>query len=367
MHYAESHKVFRSWWFKWSAALVFWTLCGVFFGVQTYLINLHVFGQELPWTKAIPWSLSYWYTWAILAPLVLWLANRFQLEQQSLTGSLAVHIPSSVALAVIHLTLLIIANQIVRVVSGTPFTFSEKFKSLFAMHFHWNVLTYWLIVAFRQTLTYYQKYRERELRASQVEAELARAELQALRMQLHPHFLFNTLNSISALMYTDVEGADSMLTRLSDLLRSSMRDSNAHEVCLKEELEFIDKYLEIEKFRFAERLTVRKAISPDTLEALVPHLVLQPLVENAIRHGIASQTAPGLIEIGASRENGSLFLQVRDNGRTAQEPLKEGIGLSNTRERLKHLYGATQSFTLQRDKAGGMVASVVIPYHLSQT
>ncbi len=342
----------------------------MFFGVQTYLINLHVFGQELPWTKAIPWSLSYWYTWAVLAPLVVWFSNRYPLEKPALLGALSVHIPTCIALAAIHLTLIILINQAARVVTGTPFTFSEKFTSLFAMHFHWNVLTYWLIVTFSQTLNYYQKYRERELRASQVEAQLVRAELQALRMQLHPHFLFNTLNSISALMYTDVEAADSMLSRLSDLLRSSMRDSDAHEVRLKQELEFLDKYLEIEKIRFADRLTVRKAICPDTLEALVPHLILQPLVENAIRHGIATQSGPGLIEIRAIRENGSLYLQVRDNGPAQKadslQSRREGIGLTNTRERLKHLYGDSYSFNLRRRQPGGMVANLIIPYHLSQ-
>jgi LytS/YehU family sensor histidine kinase len=233
------------------------------------------------------------------------------------------------------------------------------------MHFHWNVLTYWMILAFLQTLDYYHRYRERELRASQVEAQLARAELQALRMQLHPHFLFNALNSISALMYSDVEAADSMLARLSTLLRSRLADASPPEVSLKEELESLEQYLDIERIRFADRLTVRTTIAPDTVSALVPSLVLQPLVENAIRHGIAQRESAGLIEINTLRENGSLHLEVRDNGpglSNATLP-SSGIGLSNTRERLRCLYGEAQSLELRNAARGGTVVEVVIPYH----
>ena len=353
---------------RWGIALSWWTLCGLFFGVQTYLINLHVFGQELPWTRAIPWSLSYWYTWAALAPLVLWLTKRYRFDRNSWLRALSVHLPASIVLAVVHLILIILLNQVARVFSGTPFQFGEKFRFIFAMHFHWNVLTYWTIVAFLQTLDYYRKYRERELRASQMEAQLARAELQALRVQLHPHFLFNALNSISALMYSDVDAADSMLTRLSALLRSRLADSSAQEVPLGEELESLEKYLDIERIRFADRLKVRTTIPPDTVNALVPNLVLQPLVENAIRHGIAQREAAGLIEINALRENGSLHLEVRDNGPGFSHQLSSsGIGLSNTRERLRCLYGEAQSLELRNAAGGGAVVEVIIPYNSGRT
>ncbi len=355
----------QSRWLRWCLAVCFWTLCGLFFGVQTYLINLHVFGQELPWTRAIPWSLSYWYTWAALAPFVLWLTNCYQFDRQSWWRALAIHFPISLLLSVLHLTLIILLNQLARVFSGTPFTLGEKFRLIFAMHFHWNVLTYWLIVASLQTLNYYRKYRERELRASQVEAQLARAELQALRMQLHPHFLFNALNSISALMYSDVSAADSMLTRLSALLRSRLTDSGVQEVTLREEVEFVEKYLEIEQIRFADRLTVRTTISADTFDAMVPNLVLQPLVENAIRHGVAQREANGLVEINATRENGILHLEVRDNGPglAPGESPRDGIGLSNTRERLRCLYGAAHSLVVRSAAGGGTVAELTIPYY----
>lgn len=366
MHYKSPQNLFQHRWSKWSLAFAFWTFCGIFFALQTYLINVQVFGQELPWTRALPWSLSYWYTWAILSPLIVWLAKLYAFDQQNWKRALLIHLPASLGLAVVHLMLIIALNQIPRIFMGTPFTFGEKFWSLFAMHFHWNVFTYWMIVAFSQTVAYYEKYRERELHASQIEAQLARSELQALRMQLHPHFLFNTLNSISSLMYTDVEAADSMLSRLSHLLRSRVEGAPP-EVRLKEELEFLEEYLDIERMRFADRLTVRLDIPHNTLDALVPNLVLQPLVENAIRHGIAPREEAGLIEITARLENGNLLLQVRDNGpgfgNGDSESQGAGIGLSNTRERLRRLYGPTQSLDLLRPDEGGTVALLTIPFN----
>ena len=228
------------------------------------------------------------------------------------------------------------------------------------------MLTYWAILGVSLAVDYYRKYRERELRASQLETRLAEAQLQVLKMQLHLHFLFNTLHAISTLMHRDVEAAERMLTRLSDLLRHSFESVGVQEVSLKQELEFLDRYVEIEKVRFGDRLAVEISVDPELLDARVPNLILQPLVENAIRHGIASRAAGGRIEIEVRRDNGMLDLEIRDNGPglPAGDDGSEGIGgigLANTRARLKQLYGARHRFELSEAAGGGLAVNLTIP------
>jgi LytS/YehU family sensor histidine kinase len=190
-------------------------------------------------------------------------------------------------------------------------------------------------------------------------------------MQLHPHFLFNTLNSISVLMADDVKSARRMLTRLSDLLRASLASENAHEVTLKEELEFLQNYLDIEQTRFHDRLTVEMEIDPGVLDARVPNLILQPLVENAIRHGIAPRAHEGVIKIYAARDNGMVQLRVSDNGvgfgDQTKQVFSKGIGLSNTRERLNQLYGPVHCFDISTTDRAGFEVTIVIPFRNGST
>jgi LytS/YehU family sensor histidine kinase len=181
-------------------------------------------------------------------------------------------------------------------------------------------------------------------------------------MQLHPHFLFNTLNSISVLMRRDVEAADRMLVGLSNLLRVTLAAKTAHEIPLREELDFLEKYLEIEQTRFRDRLTLRMRIEREAMEAMVPHLIFQPLVENAVRHGIRDRESGGLIEIRAERRGDALLLEVRDDGPGIEESVSEGVGLSNTRARLEYLYGADAKLELRNSREGGLVTSVQIPF-----
>jgi sensor histidine kinase YesM len=231
-----------------------------------------------------------------------------------------------------------------------------------------NLLMYAAIVGILYAFDYYRKYREHEVKASQLEARLAQAQLQALKMQLHPHFLFNTLHAISTLVHKDPEAADRMIARLSDLLRLSLESAGVQEVTLKRELDFLERYLEIEQIRFGDRLKVQMEIAPEVLDAMVPNFILQPLVENAVRHGIAPRATPGRIELFAKRENGQLQLQVRDDGPGLsdgqQQALKSGVGLSNTRARLQQLYGAAHSFELSNAETGGLVVSLTIPLRL---
>jgi len=206
------------------------------------------------------------------------------------------------------------------------------------------------------------------VRTLQLEAQLSQAQLQALKMQLHPHFLFNTLHSISALLNHDPEAARKMITRLGDFLRLTLENSGTQEVTLQQEIEFLRCYLEIERIRFQDRLMTRVDVSPPALDAKVPNLILQPIVENAIRHGIAPRSSPGLIEILAKPQNGTLRIQVRDNGpglppdRTSEKMFTKGLGLANTERRLDQLYGAAHRFDLVNDPEGGLIVTLEIPF-----
>jgi two-component system LytT family sensor kinase len=208
----------------------------------------------------------------------------------------------------------------------------------------------------------------RQFRAAQLEKTLAQAQLQNLRLQLNPHFLFNTLNTISSVMYEDVRIADRMIARLSDLLRSTLDQGDAQEVTLEREIEFLRLYVETMKARFEERLEVDVETSAETRGAMVPPLVLQPLVENSIKHGADGQTSKVRILVRAARENGSLRLEVRDHGPgisgTKSAALKSGIGLSNTAERLERLYGGTHRLDLRNADDGGLVVTLQVPFHV---
>jgi len=230
--------------------------------------------------------------------------------------------------------------------------------------FHFNLLIYWVIVSVSHAFDYYRQMQERELRAAELEKRLAQARLQTLQMQLNPHFLFNSLHAISALVHKDADMADQMITRLSDLLRYALEGTDAQEVPLRQELDFLRRYLEIEQTRFGDRLAVGLEIAPETLDALVPNLLLQPLVENAIRHGIEPRAKPGRIELRAGCENGQLKLEVRDNGvgLSPDRKVEEGVGLSNTRARLKQLYGERHRFALSETPGGGLSVSLELPF-----
>jgi LytS/YehU family sensor histidine kinase len=226
------------------------------------------------------------------------------------------------------------------------------------------LLVYWVIVAVSHALEYYRGFQERELRTVELERRLAEARLEALQTQLNPHFLFNTLNAISALMHKDVEAADRMIVRLSELLRHALDTVGTQEVPLRQELAFLASYLEIEQTRFGDRLVVRQAIEPAALDAMVPSLVLQPLVENAIKHGIEPHAKPGVIELVARREGAKLRLEVRDNGRglRREEPWRSGVGLSNTKARLEALYGDSHCLEFSDRADGGLVVQMTIPW-----
>jgi LytS/YehU family sensor histidine kinase len=248
-------------------------------------------------------------------------------------------------------------------VIGEPVTFAEVFRPLLARTFPFNLLIYAVIVAISHALDYYRKYHERTVHALELEKHLTEARLQSLLRQLKPHFLFNTLNGIASLMHSDVDAADKMLVRLSELLRLTMHHRGQPLTPLREEIAFIEKYLEIERIRFRDRLATEITVAPEVLDAEVPSLIIQPLVENAIRHGIEPQARPGRIVIEARREAGGVVLIVRDNGGgvPAGGFKREGIGLANTRERLREMYGDRHRFEIGNLTAGGVEVRILLP------
>jgi sensor histidine kinase YesM len=235
----------------------------------------------------------------------------------------------------------------------------------FLTQLDWMFMTYLFLVGLAHAFAYRRESEGRALDAAHLETRLVEAQLQSLQRQLHPHFLFNTLNTISGLMRTDVNAADLMMDRLGDLLRVTLNSSNVQEVTLREELELLQKYLDIEQTRFGPRLSVRMHVHPEALDARVPNLLLQPLVENAVRHGIAPHSRPGFIVLEAARAGARLRIQVRDSGEGVPADrltlLNQGVGLANTRARLQHLYRADHEFVFSNTD-GGFCVTVAIPF-----
>jgi hypothetical protein len=354
-------------WVKWGLLTAFWTAIGLSFAAQVYLSSSRL-GSPISWWYAASHSLFDWYVFAVLSVPVMRLSKRFPVDRAHWQKNIPLHLAGSAGFSIAFMVVRAGVAQAQGWLSDQPIRFGDAFQVLLFKAFHFNILIYWVILAVGHAFNYYREAQERELRTSELERHLAQARLQALQMQLNPHFLFNTLHAISALMHKDVEAADSMIARLSDLLRYALESTDAQEVSLKQELSFLERYLEIEQTRFGDRLIVHKTIDPLALEAQVPNLVLQPLVENAIRHGIEPHARRGEISLSARRETGMLHLEVRDNGsgladnKTSPD---EGVGLSNTRARLTELYGDQYRFEFRNSDEGGFIVHLAIPCRLA--
>ncbi len=348
-------------------ALVVWTVLAFLFAGQFYASSA-MMGRAVSWSHALSFALADWYVFALLAPPVAWLGRHVRLEWPVRTRHVIIHVSSCAAFMMAYLLLrAAVALWQVRV-SGAPVGFFDVFEPLLVKTLPHSLLVYWAIVSVQHVAAYQERARERERRAAELEQRLTAARLQALQMQLNPHFLFNTLNAISSLMHQDVDAADRMVVRLSELLRRALDTRDRQEIPLREELEFLDRYLEIEQTRFRDRLTVKRSIDVTLLDAHVPNLVLQPLVENAIKHGIEKQRKPGIIELGARREEDQVVLTVHDNGpglaAAAARPKRKGhgIGVGNTRRRLEQLYGRRQEFLMRDAEGGGTEVIVRFPF-----
>ncbi len=352
-------------WVLWAVVFAVWTLLGLIDAGQMSVIYL-LADKPFTWWQVLAVGCADWYMWAALTPLVLWLARRYPFRAKSWPRRLLLHGAVSVALSLLVVTLAVPVVQGLWHTADPPQLVWRRF---FLAKFHLYALLYWALLSVSHALAYYRAYRDRSLQAARLEARLTRAQLDALKMQLDPHFLFNTLNAISALMHRDVELADDMLACLGDLLRQTLDAAGTQEVPLERELEFVGRYLEIQKARLGSRLEVALDIDPDTRAARVPHLILQPLVENAIIHGVLARPEGGRVEIRSWRGHEVLHLEVCDDGpglpREAPGRRREGVGLANTRARLRHLYGEDQRLELQ-NATPGVVACLDIPFRTAE-
>jgi two-component system, LytTR family, sensor kinase len=366
-------------WLLWISAFAGWMLIGLSFGINDYLfadVHVRFYQEPLPLMSVLAWELAYWPVWAALSPLVFRLARRFPIEQNKWLRNIFISIVAGLLVTIAHRAIYLFIAWLLYIAADNAIeSLSYLFHRLFLFNLPTGFMSYGVILMVSHAINYYKRLRDEELKATQLKAELAeaqlqttQAQLQALKMQLHPHFLFNTLNSISALLDEDVEKADEMLARLGDFLRLTLENSGAQMIALRDELEFLRHYLEIEQVRYQDRLSVEMHIEPEVLDAQVPNMILQPIIENAIRHGISQRIGNGYIKICATHKADALHLEVQDNGPGIglSEKAKAGVGLGNTIARLKQTYGNAHSFNIRSATAGGTIVTLTIPFVCSE-
>lgn len=334
------------------------------------------------WREAVRFGGTFWALWLLFLPAVAWLAFRFPFERKNLLRNVILHLLACLLIVGANRATfrsavagIFIRPQRLEAPGRPPESKTSRrgppaaFGVLLGFRAALDVLVYWSLVGVCQAITNFRSSEERERRAAELEARLTSAKLQALRMQINPHFLFNTLNSIAALVYVNPRAADEMLGDLSELLRRSLDSMEEQEIPLAQELSFIGAYISIEQKRFGERLRLEQSVPEELMKAMVPALLLQPLVENAIRHGIEPRRGPGLVLIEAKREDNRLRLIVRDDGRglpdaDPKSAERLGVGLANTQARLRGLYGSNQSFAFGKAEPQGCQVDIRLPFHL---
>jgi two-component system, LytTR family, sensor kinase len=336
----------------WLIAFAIWTAFPILTSLQAAVYAAYT-GQAFDWLEGMPLRFADWYACALFTPLCFWLVRRYPMSRETWLRNGAMQLLLIVPMSLAKFVLYASANELL---GGSE----PPLGRMIARSFVYETYALWALLGVVHAIEYHRRAQEREIHAARLETELTSARLDALTAQLQPHFLFNTLNSISTLMRRDVQAADEMLAHLGELLHCTLRERERHVIPLSEELELLRHYLDIMKIRFHDRLDVRMQIAPDCGAVNVPPLLLQPLVENAIRHGISRKPGAGLLEISASREGEMLRITVRDDGEGAGAGA-EGVGLSNTRRRLRELYGDEQLLALSRAADGGTISTVRIP------
>ncbi len=350
---------------NWGLIISAWTLVGLFFATQHYLFQVRRGAPSASWSQSLLNTLPDWYLWALFFPCVFWLARRYRIDRHQFLPALAVHVPIGMLMALVHLVLATSVLLALESLRGKPYHFHTLITYIewnFLLWFHWNALTYMALVALCHALEYYHRFEERQRVAVTLEALVTQAQLQALKSQLRPHFLFNSLNAVAELVHEDPDAAEEMILSLSDLLRRSL-DVASQEVPLSEELDFVRAYLEIEQLRFQDRLRVDWRIEPRAQEMLVPNLILQPLVENAVRYG--THRGVGHIELSAVLRGDLLELEVRDHGPgfsdNGRKVRGNGLGLINAHQRLDRLYGPPSGLQVGNAPGGGAYVTVMLP------
>ncbi|MCO6511028.1 MAG: histidine kinase, partial [Aridibacter famidurans] len=348
----------------WLAVLLFWTLIGAIAAVQEY-VAIETRGSEVSIVRIVVSNLPI-YFWALATPFIFVLGSNYPLNDSKRKAAfVALHLGLSLVFAAAYLALVAVVSESLRDEALNAADLWGYFKYRFGRAFHVSVLTYWAVLGFGFAVDSYSRLKQRELEAARTELELetrlVQAKLDSLKMQLNPHFLFNTLNTVSAIMSDDLKGARRVIARLSEILRINLESSNRQTVPLKKEIELLELYLEIEQERFKGNLNVEIDVPADALDCEVPHFILQPLVENALKHGLPGAGSDGRIEIRAQMDGPALRLSVRDNGRGIGSSPEFGVGLRNTEERLTKLYGGNADLSITRVAEGGTEAQIVIP------
>ncbi|HEX6881133.1 MAG TPA: histidine kinase [Terriglobales bacterium] len=350
---------------NWAIVIVVWAVLAGVATTFSYDFRAHV-GKPERWGNLARIYFTAYLVWSIVfTPIVVWVSHRFTIGKTRLLQTISVHLFSAIVIAAMSAATRIPLHGIIYPQYKEQVPWSA-FRSFFLANAYDDMWMYLVVAAIAHGLIYFRKSQERELHSSELERQLAEAQLQMLKMQLQPHFLFNTLNTAYTLIRRDVDAAERVIIQLSDLLRMTLDLTGMHEVTLHEEITFIGKYLEIEQVRFRERLTVRYEVEPECLDALVPNMVLQPLVENAVRHGVAPNARPGVIEITARRREGMLELTVADNGEGFAENTSSrrngGVGLTNTRARLLQQYGAESKLLFRNGQSQGFSVIALLPF-----
>ena len=356
----------------WLAYVAGWTFFALFFLSEDVSRSLYQ-GRQVEWRGYLVVWLTTAGAWALLAPLVWYLAGRLPIERHRWWRSIVFHLMAGVVFALVEEAIFAVVTPLLGLPWFKP-AFGATFRAVLPIDFHLNLIMYWLILGAHHTFIYYRRYRERErkaarleLRASELQNQLGQARLDALKMQLRPHFLFNTLNAIVVLVRQQrTREADQMITNLSELLRLSLASDQGQEIPLREEIDFLKLYLEIERVRFHDRLAVEMSFEPETMDAAVPCLILQPLVENAIRHGIARTADGGRVSVSSRLVDSMLEIRVYNDGPSISAQANNngvGVGLSNTRARLRELYQDQQSLRVEAAPDGGVLATVRLPFH----
>ena len=353
----------------WRRLLLFgsvWTILGVFQATRLYFIYNYS-GSAISWGQALVWAVSEWYLWGLFSLIIVRIVFAAPITRKNWISRVGLHFVAAIAISTALLfcytfVYLGTSDWFYHEVGASVSGFSDTFRSLALGKIHYEIFTYFLIVVVAYALVYAGELREEQLRRVRTEGELTRARLETLRGQLQPHFLFNTLNAISALVHSDPARAENMIVRLSELLRTSLQDDGIELIPLSAELDFTRKYLDIQQMRFQSRLKVTYEIDEKSLEALVPGLLLQPVVENAVRHGIATRAEGGTISISSVLQDNSLILEVRDDGPGLQGATGDtGVGLQNVNRRLRELYDDNFEFDLVTPEHAVLIARIALP------
>jgi two-component system LytT family sensor kinase len=352
-------------WIRYAVLVAGWLFLGFVLSLEVYFNN-----RAMMWTGRVDFievalpQFGRAVMWALMAPLILQMRAKLPLSRGSWCGGVSFHLAMSfVVMATYYLGRMLAFVIFFREPMGNFWTLA--LNSFYGRNLI-DMAYYWAVLAFGYGLEIHQRYKNEEVKAAQLEARLVETELKALREQLRPHFLFNTLNTIAVLVRERKnDEAVNLIARLSTLLRMSLDNTRVQEVTVRQEMDFIERYIEIQKARFSDRLNVRIAVDAAAMEARIPNLLLQPLVENAIVHGIAAKSDPGCVEILGHVESGRLHLEVRDDGPGIGDGTRraeEGIGLTNTRERMAKIYGDQGQLSLRSEPGRGVAVQIILPF-----